>query len=158
MRKTIHNGSRAEAAVVVEAEADTSLVSIVREHLGLRSVVRGCPNGECGACRIMLDGKLVASCQLAFRDVPDGAEILARENVENEPLVAATIAAFEAERPTRCRLCVGGLAVTAHHLSKDARAEVSDDAIEAGISHATCMCTGRGSLRRALQKSLLQSR
>lgn len=147
--------------VTVEADAEASFLSLLRDPLGRKSVVRGCANGECGACRVVVNGALVASCGVAFRDVPDGATVLVREDVEHEPLVHGTVAAFEAERPTRCRLCVGGLAVTAHHLvARDepdvARAATREAAIEAALAHATCMCTGRGSLRRALHASLIR--
>ncbi len=150
MRKVLTLGTELFA---VEADPEALFLSLLRDPLGRKSVVRGCANGECGACRVLVNGALVASCGVAFRDVPDGAIVLAREDVEHEPLVHATVAAFEAERPTRCRLCVGGLAVTAHHLV--AEGATREAAIEAALARATCMCTGRGSLRRALHASLL---
>lgn len=156
MRKSFTVG---QELVTIEAEGDASFLTLLRESLGRKSVVRGCAIEECGACRVTVNGQLRASCRLAFRDVPDGAVILAREDVDHEPLVEATVASFEAERPTRCRLCVGGLAVTAHHLVEEGkRVESAPQAaeIESALTHATCMCTGRGSLRRALQASLLR--
>ncbi len=155
MRKALIVGKE---AVAVEAEAEASLLSLLREPLLRKSVVRGCANGECGACRVMVNGAIFAACKVALRDVPDGATILTREDVDHEPDVTAVVRAFEAERPTRCRLCVGGLAVTAHHLTRPEAlpsppmAEAIDDA----LTHATCMCTGRGSLRRALHTALVR--
>ncbi len=155
MRKALVVGKE---AVTVEAEADASFLSLLREPLGRKSVVRGCANGECGACRVMVNGALFAACKLALRDIPDSATILTREDVDHEPDVVATVSAFEAERPTRCRLCVGGLAVTAHHLTRpDAPAlPPMAEAIDNALTHATCMCTGRASLRRALHTSLVR--
>ncbi len=147
MRRSLIIGGK---PVTVDAPDDASFLALLREPLGRKSVVRGCANRECGACRVMVNGRLAASCGLALRDVPDGATILTREDVQHEPAVDATIQAFEVERPTRCRLCVGGLAVTAHHVSRGG-AELEDV-----LAHATCMCTGRGSLRRALRTALVR--
>ena len=144
--------------MTVEGEPEASFLALLRGPLGRKSVVRGCANGECGACRVMVNGQLRASCALVLREIPEGAEIATREDVEHEPPVMGTLAAFEAERPTRCRLCVGGLAVTAHHLAVHGEegAERMSAAIEDALVHATCMCTGRGSLRRALHTSLVR--
>jgi aerobic-type carbon monoxide dehydrogenase small subunit (CoxS/CutS family) len=86
-----------------------------------------------------------------LRDLPEKSTIQTYEDVATEPAVTRTVAAFEDERQTRCRLCVGALGVTAHHL--EATGGMSDERIEAALQSATCMCTGRGSLRRALRRS-----
>jgi aerobic-type carbon monoxide dehydrogenase small subunit (CoxS/CutS family) len=153
VRKTFTIGG---ASVTVDADEATPFLTILRNQLERKSVVKGCANQECGSCRVMVNGALVPSCTLSMRDIPDGAVVAAREDVEAEPLVQETVAAFEAERPTRCRLCVGGLAVTAHRITTEADTANREAQIEDALAHATCMCTGRGSLRRALHTALLR--
>ena len=97
-----------------------------------------------------MNGELRATCTLFFRDLPEGARIETYEDVADEPAVTRVVAAFEDERQTRCRLCVGALGVTAHHL--EATGTANEQGIEAALQNATCMCTGRGSLRRALHR------
>lgn len=81
---------------------------------------------------------------MKWGDVPENARIESYEDLENDPAAARAVAAFLKERPTRCRLCVGPLGVTAVAICR--RGLEVDEA----IGEATCMCTGRGSWRRAL--------
>jgi aerobic-type carbon monoxide dehydrogenase small subunit (CoxS/CutS family) len=93
---------------------------------------------------------LRVTCTLFLRDLPEKSTIQTYEDVAAEPAVAKAVAAFEDERQTRCRLCVGALGVTAHHLAVGG--DTTDERIEGALVDATCMCTGRGSLRRALRR------
>jgi len=135
----------------IEANDDASLLEVVRRELGLRAAARGCQDGSCGSCRVLVDGAIVNACALAWRDVADGAIVEAYEDVAGDPEARRVVDAFSSERPTRCRLCVAGLGVTAVSLARRG-ASGDRDAIAAAIGDATCMCTGRGSWRRALGK------
>jgi aerobic-type carbon monoxide dehydrogenase small subunit (CoxS/CutS family) len=144
--RTLVRGGRACAAAMPD---DGDLLQAVRVFLGVRSASRGCGDGGCGACRVLLDGELVKACRVKIADVRDGAVVEAYEDVKKDPAAKRAVAAFDAERPTRCSLCVGAVGVTAVALSRagrGGRAAAVDDVIE----DATCVCTGRGSLRRAL--------
>ncbi len=120
------------------------LVHTLRKHGGMASVLAWCTDGCCGACRILLDGALVLSCKISVGPALHGARIDTRETLDREPVVKRALAVFDAERPTRCRLCVGAVAVTARWLT-DHAADV-----EQALAGLRCSCTGRGSLRRAL--------
>lgn len=128
----------------MDAPALDKLLDVLRRERGVRSASRGCQDGTCGACRVLVDGKLVNSCTVKWGDVPKNARIEAYEDLENDPAAALAVSAFLKERPTRCRLCVGALGVTAVAISRNGL-EAED-----AIGEATCMCTGRGSWRRAL--------
>lgn len=135
--------------VDLEAPPDTTLLAVLRGPLGLKSVVRGCRNGSCGSCRILLNGALVSSCLILLRDVPEGAHIETYEHVATEPSARAAVSHFEEERNSRCRLCVAGLGVAAVHLLRTG-GDGDEGAIEAIVQGAHCQCTGRASLRRSL--------
>jgi len=154
-RRVKRPGAEATSAPVevrVEAEETATLLEVVRRDLGLRGAARGCQDGLCGSCRVLVDGAIVNACRLVWRDVADGARVEAYEDVAGEPETRRVVEAFAAERPTRCRLCVAGLGVTAASLAR--RGEAGDPgAIASAIADATCMCTGRGSWRRALAPS-----
>jgi carbon-monoxide dehydrogenase small subunit len=122
-----------------------TLLDVLRRERGVRSATRGCQDGTCGACRVLVDGKLVNACTMKWSDVPQDARIEAYEDLVNDPAAAHAVTAFLEERPTRCRLCVGALGVTAVAISRNALE------VERAIGEATCMCTGRGSWRRALK-------
>jgi aerobic-type carbon monoxide dehydrogenase small subunit (CoxS/CutS family) len=144
--RTIRRGS--ETLELTAGEGD-SLLEVARRAMGVRSASLGCQDGSCGACRLLVDGEVVNACELAWRDVASGARVESYEDVAGTPAAVRAIEAFHAERPTRCTLCVGALGVTAVALERVGHAG-DPDAVEAALRRATCVCTGRGSLRRAL--------
>ena len=144
--RTIHRGG--VALELTSGEGD-SLLDVARRAMGVRSASLGCQDGSCGACRLLVDGEVVNACKLAWRDVASRARVESYEDVADTPAAVRAIEAFHAERPTRCTLCVGALGVTAVALQRVGHAG-DPEAVEALLRHATCMCTGRGSLRRAL--------
>jgi aerobic-type carbon monoxide dehydrogenase small subunit (CoxS/CutS family) len=137
-----------DARLTVDADDARPLLDVLRAELGVRSAARACTNGACGACRVMLDGELVASCLVPWRNVPDGARVETYETLSSDPTASRAVEAFAAERPTRCRLCVGALAVTAVSIARSPLPPPA--ALDAALETATCMCTGRSSWRRAL--------
>jgi aldehyde oxidoreductase len=149
MARTLHHLRFAGADVLIEADDGATLLEVARQRLGVRSASRGCDDGKCGACRLLVDGALVNACTLRWDGVREGAHLEAYEQLEGEPDALRAVLAFGHERPTRCRLCTGGLGVTAVALARAGRAR-DPDAVEKALETATCMCTGRGSLRRAL--------
>ncbi|MFO0665727.1 MAG: 2Fe-2S iron-sulfur cluster-binding protein [Polyangiaceae bacterium] len=132
----------------VAPDEETTLLEALRA-CGMKSVVRGCKNGTCGSCRVLVDGSLVASCGVPVTSLPDGARVLTYEQLEHEPEARIAVAHFEDERNSRCRLCVAGLGVAAVHLARE-NALSDDGAIDRVAQGAHCQCTGRGSLRRSL--------
>lgn len=141
--------------LVVDGEPvdfDTSEETLARalRREGLGHVLLGCRDGRCGSCRLLLDGDLVNSCVVLVADVVDGATVETADALYDDEAGSAVIRAFDAERSTRCRLCVGALRVTAVSLVR--RGELQDqEAREAACEKAACMCTGRASWRRALE-------
>jgi aerobic-type carbon monoxide dehydrogenase small subunit (CoxS/CutS family) len=123
---------------------------VLRKELGVKSVSRACEDGSCGACRVILDGALTASCSVRWGDLREGARLETYETLATDPAAIRAVEAFESERPTRCRMCVGALGVTA--VAIEHGPEPREAAIERALRDATCMCTGRGSWRRALEK------
>ncbi len=134
---------------VATADEETPFLTIVRGALGIRSASRGCADGLCGACRVLVEGETCNACTVTVADIPEGARVLGYEDVATEPAVMAAVRAFVAERPTRCTLCIPAIGVTAAALARSGKAGDAD-AIETTLTTATCMCTGRGSLRRGL--------
>ncbi len=134
---------------VVEAPAQSRLDAVLRRQLKLTSVLHGCESADCGACRVLIDDKIAASCTVFFCDLHDGARVQTAEALRESPRVRAVLTAFMAERDTRCALCVGGLTVTAAYLEHAQYMQVASPVDEA-LEGANCACTGRGSLKRAL--------
>jgi aerobic-type carbon monoxide dehydrogenase small subunit (CoxS/CutS family) len=142
----------AGARKVVTAQDGESFLDLVRGQLGIRSAARGCADGCCGSCRVLVEGEPCNTCSVTLEEIPDGARVEGYEDVAGEAAAVAAVRAFTEERPTRCTLCVPCIGVTAVALARTGRA-ADPAAIEAALASAACMCTGRGSLRRALVRA-----
>jgi aerobic-type carbon monoxide dehydrogenase small subunit (CoxS/CutS family) len=134
----------------IDADPARPLLEVLRGEVGVRSAARGCNDGSCGACRVLLDGEICTSCRTPWGDVADGARVEAYEQLAEDPAAAQAVAAFALERPTRCRMCVGALGVTAVAVARSRAPR--EEAIEEAVRGAACLCTGRGSWRRALSR------
>lgn len=139
-------------SVVVNGASTTAdagtLCELVRAR-SMKAASHACGDGTCGACRVLVDGVAVNSCMIQISSMRDGAVVETYEAIASEPAASRVLEAFERERPTRCHLCTGGLGVTAVSIAR-ARERGEAASIDAAIGEATCMCTGRGSWRRAL--------
>jgi aerobic-type carbon monoxide dehydrogenase small subunit (CoxS/CutS family) len=144
-RTLLRNGKR----YAIDLDEKTPFLEVVRGPLGIHSAARGCGNGLCGACRVLVEGEPCNTCMMTLGEVPDGARIEGYEDVASEPAADSAVRAFVTERATRCSLCVPSIGVTAVALARSGKSGDAE-AIDAVLQTAACMCTGRGSLRRAL--------
>jgi len=127
--------------VSVEAPADISLLHLLRDYLGLTGSKEGCGIGECGACSVILDGRLVNSCltlaaQAGRRSVTTIEGIRGPDGVPNDLQQA-----FIEYGAVQCGYCTPGMvlageALLAHNPSPT-RSEIRE-----AISGNLCRCTG----------------
>lgn len=136
-----------------------SLLRALREDVGLTGTKEGCGEGECGACAVLLDGRVVNSCLVPVERAR-GADIVTIEGVAAlaeptadgmHPLQRAFIDAGAAQ----CGYCTPGLIVTGAALLNE-RVEVSKDVIKEGISGNLCRCTGYYKIIEAFEKAARQ--
>jgi len=125
----------------VECEDRTLLVELVREHLGLKGTHVGCLSGDCGACTLMVDGRIVKSCLMLAASV-DGAAIttiegLAAADGELHPVQQV----FWDHDGFQCGFCVAGHVFAALDLL-EGNPSPSDDEIRAALAGNLCRCTG----------------
>lgn len=142
---------RPDGEHVFEFADEDSLLDMIEDQVDPTVTARACEDGSCGACRVLVNDEPVNACAVRWKDVPEGARLETYRDIASDMEARCAIAAFQSERPTRCRMCVPALAVTAVGLSRAGRARDAE-AIDQTLENATCMCTGRGSLRRALLK------
>jgi xanthine dehydrogenase YagT iron-sulfur-binding subunit len=90
----------------------TTLLDLLREHLGIYSPKKGCDHGQCGACTILLDGRRVNSC-LALAVAHDGAEIVTAEGLAANGELHPIQQAFIEHDGFQCGYCTPGQVVSA---------------------------------------------
>jgi aerobic carbon-monoxide dehydrogenase small subunit len=131
------------------AEARTLLVHFLRDELGLTGTHIGCIVGKCGACSIIMDGKLVKSC-LLFASQVDGAEILTVEGLAKGTRLHPIQEAFWENHGLQCGYCTPGMLLSAYDLLRD-NPRPSEEEIREGISGNLCMCTGYVDIVRSVE-------
>ncbi len=139
------NGSWRETAT----SPDRLLLDWLREDLGLTGTKRGCAEGECGACTVIMNGRAVLSCLLpAFK--ADGSEILTVEGMARQGQIHPLQQAFLEEGAVQCGYCSPGMLLSAKALL-DENPQPSAEDIKEAISGNLCRCTGYASILRAVQ-------
>ncbi len=138
------NGERRTATI----QGWESLLTVLRQQLGLPGSKPACEQGECGACSVVLDGELVCSCLVMAADA-DAAEVTTVEGLGTPDSLHPVQQAFHAHGAIQCGFCTPGLVVAAAHLLDQNPTPTADDVREA-LSGNLCRCTGYGSVLRAV--------
>lgn len=121
-------------------EAHETLLETIRAQMGLTGTKRGCGNGECGACTVILDGKTVTSCLVLSASV-DGSEITTIEGINPATGLHPIQKSLVDAGGVQCGFCTPGFVVSAYDfLSK--REEMTIEEIKRALSGNLCRCTG----------------
>ena len=126
-----------------------SLLSVLREELGLPGSKDACEQGECGSCSVLLDDELVCSCLVMAGDC-EGRVVTTVEGIGSNDDLAPVQQAMHASGAVQCGFCTPGFVVAATHLF-DTNPHPSRDDIKEALSGNICRCTGYGAIIRALE-------
>jgi carbon-monoxide dehydrogenase small subunit len=139
------NGEPREADVW----AGESLLTALRDRLGVPGSKNACEQGECGSCSVLLDGRLVCSC-LVLAVQADGHAVVTVEGLAEDGRLHRVQEAFVETGAVQCGFCTPGLVVAAADLLRRAP-EPSVDEIREALSGNLCRCTGYGKILAAVQ-------
>lgn len=134
------------AAREVDVPRRTTLLSVLRDDLGLTGTHFGCGMGQCGACFVLADGRAVASCLMGIEEAA-GREITTVEGLATGGALHPVQAAFVAEDAMQCGYCTSGMIVSAAALlartPRPSRSEIQD-----ALAPNLCRC---GVYQRAIR-------
>jgi carbon-monoxide dehydrogenase small subunit len=131
------------------AKPGTTLLSALRDTLGLTAAKRGCGVGTCGTCTCLLDGDAVMSCLVPVETV-NGSAVKTLEGVAGPDGTLAPIqAAFLEGFATQCGFCTPGMIMAAEALLAENPTPTREDVVRA-ISGNVCRCTGYESIIRSI--------
>jgi carbon-monoxide dehydrogenase small subunit len=116
------------------------LLDVLRAQLRLTGTKEGCGEGECGACSVMIDGRIVNSCLVPVAQV-EGATIQTIEGVAGEDPLHAVQQAFIECGGAQCGICTPGMVLAAVDLLKR-NPNPTDADIRNGLAGNLCRCTG----------------
>jgi carbon-monoxide dehydrogenase small subunit len=143
--------------VRVDTPPDVTLLALLRDHLGLTGSKEGCSVGECGACAVIMDGRLVNSC-LVLAPQAGGSEIVSIEGIHAvDGGLNDMQEAFITYGAVQCGICIPGMIMAGEALllqtGNPSRAE-----IRTALAGNLCRCTGYQQIVDAIEATASQRR
>ena len=137
--------------IIDSSWAGESLLYVLRERLGLLGAKNACEQGECGACSVLVDGRLVCAC-LELAAAAAGTEIATVEGLSPDGGLTDVQEALLTEGGVQCGFCTPGMVVAIHDLLDS---EPSPDPLKMreALAGNLCRCTGYGRIEAAVQKA-----
>jgi aerobic carbon-monoxide dehydrogenase small subunit len=137
-----------------DVEPRILLAHFLREQLGLTGTHVGCVVGECGACSVLLDGKVVKSC-LHFAVQADGREVTTVEGLAQNGELNPVQEAFVKNYAFQCGYCTPGMVMTSYALLQT-NPNPSESDIRKALAGNLCMCTGYVQIVDAVKEAARQ--
>ena len=139
------NGREYQVAV----DATASLLSVLREALYITGPKIGCETGDCGACSVLVDGRLRRACLTNAMSV-QGSEVVTVEGVGGSGRLHPIQKAFYENHASQCGFCTPGMIMTSKALL-DENPNPSEMEIKEALSGNLCRCTGYINIIRAVK-------
>jgi len=135
----------------VDAPADETLLSVLRDRLELTGTKYGCGEGQCGACMVLLDGQATPSCQTPVSEAA-GKKIVTIEGLAENGRLHPVQAAFLEEEAFQCGYCTSGMIVASVALLKT-NANPSAEDIVGTLARNVCRCGTHPRILAAVQSA-----
>ncbi|NJM29702.1 MAG: (2Fe-2S)-binding protein [Rhizobiales bacterium] len=133
-----------------------SLLDALRNRIGLTGAKEGCGTGDCGACSVTVDGRLVCSC-LVLAAEAEGSKIETIEGMANGNELHPLQRKFIEHAALQCGICTPGFLIAARALLKK-NPDPSEEEIRFGLAGNLCRCTGYDKIVRAVQDAAREMR
>jgi len=133
----------------------TTLLDLLREHLDLTGTKKGCDQGQCGACTVLIDGRRVNSC-LTFAVMYDGAQITTVEGLAKDGALHPVQQAFIDHDAFQCGYCTPGQICSAVGLIAEGRAKTAEQVREL-MSGNICRCGAYTNIVAAIRQAMERS-
>jgi carbon-monoxide dehydrogenase small subunit len=146
LRLTV-NGEPSEVLV----EPYCSLLDLLRDHLHLTGTKKGCDEGDCGACTVLIDGKTVTSCMVLALDARD-REITTVEGLAQGEKLHPVQEAFVQYGGVQCGFCTPGLIMSGVGLLRENPHPTEED-VRFALGGNLCRCTGYAKVVQAILKA-----
>jgi aerobic carbon-monoxide dehydrogenase small subunit len=144
---TVINGD----AVDFVCDTDETLLDALRNRLALTGAKEGCGTGDCGACSVILDGRLVCSC-LVLGAEAEGRTIETIEGMASGDKLHPLQRNFLEHAALQCGICTPGILIAAKALLKK-NPDPTEEEIRFGLAGNLCRCTGYDKIVRAVQSA-----
>jgi carbon-monoxide dehydrogenase small subunit len=135
---------------------DESLLDVLRNRLGLTGAKEGCGTGDCGACSVTVDGRLVCSC-LVLGAEAEGTEVKTIEGMAEGDKLHPLQQHFIDKAALQCGICTPGILVAAQALLEK-NPDPTDTEVRYWLAGNLCRCTGYDKIIKAVQSAAAEMR
>ena len=132
----------------VEVDGDATLLTVLRDDLGLTGTKTGCDDCECGACMVMVDGRPVNACVYLALQAQD-AEVTTVEGLADGDQLSAVQTAFLEAGGVQCGYCTPGMLISAHALLRR-NPDPTEEEVRLALGGNLCRCTGYAKIADAV--------
>ena len=136
--------------------SDESLLDVLRDRLGMTGAKEGCGTGDCGACSVTMNGRLVCSC-LVLGVETEGADIHTIEGMADGDNLHTLQRVFLEEAALQCGICTPGILVAAKSLLEK-NPNPTDTEVRYWLAGNLCRCTGYDKIIKAVQTAAAEMR
>ena len=143
-------------AVEFVCNADEPLLDVLRNRLGMTGAKEGCGTGDCGACSVTVNGRLVCSCLVLGAEI-QGGRVETIEGMAKGDQLHPLQKNFISFAALQCGICTPGFLVAAKALL-DKNPDPSEEEIRFGLAGNLCRCTGYDKIVRAVQATAKEMR
>ena len=126
-----------------------TLLDVLREDLNLTGTKKGCDEGDCGVCTVLVDGEPISSC-LFLAVKAEGHEVTTIEGLEKDGVLHPIQKAFVEEGAVQCGFCTPGMVMSTKALL-DVNPNPNEEEIRTALSGNLCRCTGYVRIVKAVQ-------
>ncbi len=133
------------------ADERDSLLDALRERIGLTGAKEGCNNGNCGACAVIMDGRMVNSCCVMAAEV-EGTSLTTVEGIASDTELHPIQQCFLEEAALQCGICTPGFLIASKALLEK-NPNPTEHEIRFWLAGNLCRCTGYDKIIRAVQKA-----
>ena len=137
-------------------DPDETLLDVLRDRLGLTGAKEGCGTGDCGACSVLVDGRLVCSCLMLGAEA-EGHAVTTIEGLADGDRLHPLQRKFLEHAALQCGICTPGFLVAAKALL-DRHPDPSETEIRYWLAGNLCRCTGYDKIVRAVQDAAAEMR
>ena len=147
MKRVIHFTLHGEEIDAL-AQDNMTMVDFLRKEMHLTGTKRGCEEGECGACTILLDGNAVDSCMMLAVEA-DGHEVVTNEGLQKDGVLHPIQKEFIDKWALQCGFCTPGMILSAVSLLSE-NPHPTEHEIRDAIAGNLCRCTGYAKIVEAI--------
>ena len=137
-------------------EADETLLDVLRDHLDLTGSKEGCGTGDCGACSVIVDGRLVCSCLMLAAEA-EGRTVETIEGMADGDQLHPLQQKFLDMAALQCGICTPGILVAAKNLLEK-NPNPSEEQVRYWLAGNLCRCTGYDKIIRAVMETAAEMR